>query len=74
MKLLLIVAVSCLWVYAILLIVYTLLEIYWVNHPDKFKQAVIWKIEKEQKLSSDMPINTPENSFKPVKTSSLVTR
>ena len=74
MKLLLIVAVSCLWVYVIILLAYIMIEIYWVNHPDKFKQAVIWKIEKEQKLSSDMPINTPENSFKPVKTSSLVTR
>ena len=74
MKLLLIIALGILWIYLVILLAYIMIEIYWVNHPDKFKQSVIYQIERELELQSDKDINTPENLHKPTKMRRLVTR
>ena len=51
MKLLLIIAMTCLWSYLVILITYTMIEIYWVSHPDRYKQAVIWELEREREAT-----------------------
>ena len=49
MKILLICAVSLLWLYALLLIVYAILDAYFVQHPDKYKASVLWHLERRER-------------------------
>ena len=44
MKILLIIAISGLWVYAVILIIYTCLEAYYVWHPEKYQASLLWRL------------------------------
>ena len=49
MKIFLIIAISCGWIYVIMLIIYTCLEAFYVWHPDKYQASVLWRIERREK-------------------------